>query len=120
VAKGQTVAVITPEGTLEIIADYAPSDAVGRIRVGQPARMRAHGFPWTQYGTLNARVTAVSGEAQDRLIEVRLQVLDAENSAIPVRHGITGTVEIELEEVSPATLVMRAAGGFSSPSQERD
>jgi len=109
---GQTVGVITPGGGLAIVADFEPSDAVGRIRVGQPARMRSEGFPWTQYGTLPARVSAISGEAQDGLVRVTLSISEPESTPIPLRHGITGSVEIELEEVSPATLVMRAAGGL--------
>lgn len=121
VDSGQTVAVITPEGGLTIVADFAPSDAVGRIRVGQPARMRSEGFPWTQYGTLDARVSAISGEAEDGLVRVTLAIADPESTPIPLRHGITGSVEIELEEVSPATLIMRAAGGLlqEPPEWER-
>lgn len=121
VQSGQTVAVIAPEGGLTIVADFEPSDAVGRIRVGQPARMRSAGFPWTQYGTLAARVAAISGEAEGGLVRVTLTITGAERTPIPLRHGITGSVEIELEEVSPATLVMRAAGGLlqGPPEWER-
>lgn len=115
---GQTVAVITPEGGLTIVADFQPLDAVGRIRVGQPARMRAEGFSWTQYGTLAARVSAVSGEAEDGLVRVTLTISEPASTPIPLRHGITGAVEIEIEEVSPATLVMRAAGGLLRDQQE--
>jgi multidrug resistance efflux pump len=118
VETGQTVAVITPEGGLTIVADFAPLDAVGRTRVGQRARMRADGFPWTQYGTLTAQVSAVSGEAEDGLIRVTLTISGPEHTPIPLRHGITGAVEIEIEEVSPATLVMRAAGGLLRDHQE--
>lgn len=115
---GQTVAVITPEGGLTIVADFQPLDAVGRIRVGQPARMRAEGFSWTQYGTLAARVSAISGEAEDGLVRVTLTISEPASTPIPLRHGITGAVEIEIEEVSPATLVMRAAGGLLRDPQE--
>lgn len=117
---GQTVAVITPEGGLTIVADFEPSDAVGRIRVGQPARMRSTGFSWTQYGTLPARVSAISGEAEDGLVRVTLSISEPEKTPIPLRHGITGAVEIELEEVSPATLVLRAAGGLLQDRPESD
>lgn len=112
VQKGQTIAVITPEGSLTIVADFTAADAVGHIRVGQPARLRADGFPWAQYGTVPARVTAISGEAHGDLVQVRLEVVDGDDSAVPIRHGVTGSVEIELQQVSPATLVLRAAGGM--------
>lgn len=112
VKKGQTIAAITPAGSLTIVADFASADAVGRVRVGQPARLRADGFPWTQYGMVPARVTAISGEANGGLVQVRLSVIDADTSAVPIRHGITGSVEIQLQNVSPATLALRAAGGL--------
>ena len=121
VESGETVAVITPAGALAIVADFAPSAAVGHIRPGQPARMRAEGFPWTRYGTLPATVTAVSGEANGGQVRVTLAIsAEPARTSIPLRHGITGAVEIELEEVSPATLVMRAAGGLLHDGQKRD
>lgn len=124
VTGGDTVAVIAPAGRLTIVADFASADAIGHIRVGQSARLRADGFPWTQYGTVRARVTAISGEASGGLVQVRLAVLDSAGSganpgadssdrpAVPVRHGITGSVEIELQHVSPAALILRAAGAM--------
>jgi multidrug resistance efflux pump len=120
VETGQTVAMVTPEGGLTIAADFAPVDAVGRVRPGQRALMRADGFPWTQYGTVAARVAAVSGEAEDGLVRVTLTIAAPEHTPIPLRHGITGSVEIEIEEVSPATLLMRAAGGLLRNHPEWD
>jgi membrane fusion protein (multidrug efflux system) len=110
VAVGQTVAVVTPETALELVADFAPANAIGRIRPGQRARMRVTGFPWTQYGMLGARVTAVSSEVADGRIRVKLALDDQTESTIPRRHGLIGDVEIELDEVSPAILIARAAG----------
>lgn len=110
VASGQTVAVVTPETAIELVADFAPAAAIGRIRPGQPARMRVAGFPWTQYGMLTAQVVAVSSEVTDGKIRVELALDDQASSAIPHRHGLVGDVEIELEEVSPAVLLARAAG----------
>ena len=72
--------------------------------------MRVAGFPWTQYGMLEATVTAVSSEVADNRIRVQLQLLPHAGSAIPCRHGLVGEVEIELEEVSPAILVARSTG----------
>jgi membrane fusion protein (multidrug efflux system) len=111
VAVGQTVAVVTPETALELVADFAPASAIGRVRPGQRARMRVTGFPWTQYGMLGARVTAVSSEVADGSIRVKLALDEDEpDGMIPRRHGLIGDVEIELDEVSPAILIARAAG----------
>jgi membrane fusion protein (multidrug efflux system) len=118
VAVGQTVAVVTPETALDLVADFAPAHAIGRVRPGQHARMRVTGFPWTQYGMLPATVTAVSSEVSEGRIRVALALDDAP-SAIPRSHGLIGEVEIELEEVSPATLVARAAGQLFDGSDSR-
>lgn len=119
VAVGQTVAVVTPETALELVADFAPANAVGRVVPGQRARMRVTGFPWTQYGVLTATVTAVSSEVSDGRIRVKLALDDHTGSAIPHHHGLIGEVEIELEQVSPAILLARAAGQLFERSEAR-
>jgi membrane fusion protein (multidrug efflux system) len=119
VAVGQTVAVVTPETALELVADFAPVNAIGRVRPGQRARMRVAGFPWTQYGMLGATVTAVSSEVSEGRIRVKLALDDHTAPAIPHRHGLIGEVEIELEEVSPAVLLARAAGQLFERSEPR-
>jgi membrane fusion protein (multidrug efflux system) len=119
VAVGQTVAVVTPETTLELIADFAPASAIGRIMPGQRARMRVTGFPWTQYGMLSATVTAVSSEVSEGRLRVRLALDEHSASTIPHRHGLIGDVEIELEQVSPAILLARAAGQLFERGESR-
>ncbi|MEZ4361788.1 MAG: HlyD family efflux transporter periplasmic adaptor subunit [Kofleriaceae bacterium] len=117
VAVGQTLAVVTPQTELDLIADFAPATAIGRVRPGQRARMRVTGFPWTQYGMLRAHVTAVSSEVDDGNIRVQLAIEPDPSSAIPLRHGLIGEVEIQLEEVSPATVLARAAGQLFERSE---
>jgi membrane fusion protein (multidrug efflux system) len=119
VAAGQTVAVVTPETELQLVADFAPANAVGRVQPGQHAHMRVAGFPWTQYGMLSATVTAVSSEVADGRIRVVLLLDDHAATAIPRRHGLIGEVEIELDEVSPAVLIARAAGQLFERSEPR-
>ncbi|MEM9490750.1 MAG: HlyD family efflux transporter periplasmic adaptor subunit, partial [Myxococcota bacterium] len=110
VAAGQTVAVVAPDGEFKIAADFVPAEAVGRIAAGQPAEMRATGFPWSQYGTVRATVTDISSEVEDGYIRVELALDAIASTAIPIGHGLTGTVEVQLDQISPATLVLRAAG----------
>jgi len=110
VEVGQRIASITPEGDLHVVADFAPSDVVGRLRAGQPARMRVAGFPWTEYGLLEAAVTAVASEPLDGRIRVELALARRQTAAIPIGHGLIGRVEVVLEEVSPAELVVRTTG----------
>lgn len=117
VQVGQTIAVVTPQTALELVADLPPAEAIGRVRIGQKARMRVTGFPWTQYGMLNATVTAVSSEVADNKIRVKLALADNAGSPIPLRHGLVGEVEIELEQVSPAVVLARAAGQLFERSE---
>jgi multidrug resistance efflux pump len=107
---GDKLGAVVPSGVLKIIAHFLPSKALGRIQPGQPARLRLEGFPWTQYGTVAARVTHVASELRDKLLRVELKADADAASPIPFQHGLPGTVEVEVERVSPATLVLRTAG----------
>ncbi len=107
-AEGTVVATVVPDGTLQVVAEYGPA-AIGRIAPGQPARVRLDGFPWTHYGTLRARVARVGSELREERIRVEL-TLDPGETAFRVTHGMTGSVEIEVERASPAELLIRAIG----------
>jgi membrane fusion protein (multidrug efflux system) len=72
--------------------------------------MRLDGFPWTQYGTIAATVTSVASEVRDGRVRVELTVHPNPASPIPFQHGLPGSVEVEVEHVSPATLLLRVAG----------
>jgi multidrug resistance efflux pump len=110
VQAGDRMGAIIPAGTIRVIADYLPSEALGRVQAGQTARLRLDGFPWTQYGTIQARVSKVASEARYGRIRVELDLEQPQNPRIPLEHGLPGTVEVEVERVSPAVLVLRAAG----------
>jgi membrane fusion protein (multidrug efflux system) len=113
VSDSARLQAIVPEGILKIVALFQPSEALGRVRPGQPARVRFDGFPWTQYGSTPARVSNVAAELRDGRIRVEL-TFDAGAlttiPGIPYQHGLTALVDVEIERVSPATLVLRSAG----------
>jgi multidrug resistance efflux pump len=110
IAEGQRLGIILPAGSMQVIAEFEPAAALGKIRAGQHATVRLDGFPWAQYGTLGARVSRVAGEIRDGKVRVEL-ALDADaRSKIPLQHGLPGTVEVEVERVSPAALLLRSAG----------
>lgn len=111
VRAGEKLGTIVPPGETRIVA-FVPVAAVGRVRPGQAARLRLDGFPWTQCGTVAATVTAVGNEANEGLIRVELGVERAASPRIPLQHGQTGSVEIAVEQASPAVLVLRAAGQY--------
>jgi len=114
VQPGQRLGTIVPASapTLKMVAQFRPSEALGRVHVGQPARVRLEGFPWMQYGSVAATVTQVAGEIRDGLVRVDLALAPERSSAIPLQHGLPGVVEIEIERVSPMVLALRAAGQF--------
>ena len=110
VKEGDLLASIVPEGTLRSVARFAPEAALGRIRPGQPARIRLHGFPWTQYGSIRATVARVASESTGGQVRVELDLHPDPRSPIPLQHGLPAEVEVEVDRVSPAVLVLRAAG----------
>ncbi|WP_437941046.1 HlyD family secretion protein [Sorangium sp. So ce341] len=105
---GDLVATVVPGEDVHAVALFAPSDAVGRIVPGQKARMRLDGFAWTQFGMLEGEVSHVASEPFDGAIRVELLVRPDSAASIPVQHGMPGTTEVEVERVSPWTLLLRA------------
>src|SRR5439155_16156958 len=110
VQSGDRICTIVPDGALKVVALFRPSVALGRIRNGQSARIRLEGFPWTQYGSVHATVTNVSGELRDGQVRVELALSKSSDSAIPFQHGLPAEVQVEIEQISPAVLVLRSAG----------
>jgi uncharacterized membrane protein (UPF0127 family)/multidrug resistance efflux pump len=110
VREGARLGAVVPPGTLKVMADFLPSAAIGRIQAGQPARLRLEGFPWTQYGAVSATVASVASEVRDGRVRVELAVRPEAAPLIPLQHGLPGTVEVEVDRVSPAILVLRTAG----------
>ncbi len=110
VAAGDHLATVIPASELQVVAGFPPSDALARVRAGQTAQLRLDGFPWTEFGSLPARVTRVAREARDGKLRVDCAVALEAGSTIPLQHGMPGTLIVEVERVSPAELVLRAAG----------
>ncbi len=110
ISEGQQLGVILPGGRLQVVAEFEPSAALGKVRAGQPAVVRLQGFPWAHYGTISAQVSRVADEIRDGKVRVELAVISAANARIPYQHGLPGSVEVEVERISPAALVLRSAG----------
>jgi membrane fusion protein (multidrug efflux system) len=114
VQAGQRLGVVVPAGRLIAVAQFAPSSAIGRIRPGQQARIRLDGFPWAQYGTVAASVLRVANEIRDGAVRVELAVAPAGNPRLALEHGLPGSVEVAVEQVSPLTLLLRTAGALQA------
>jgi len=110
VRAGDKLGAIIPNGVLRAIAEFAPSSALGRIQTGQSARLRLEGFPWTEFGQLEATVSLVASEPRQGIVRVELIVHPESAPLIRLQHGLPGQVEIAIERASPAELALRAAG----------
>lgn len=109
VQTAQVLAVIVPEGRPRAVGLF-PVASIGRIRVGQKARVRLDGFPWTEYGMLSATVSAVGNEASEGRVRVELALTGHEPAGIPIQHGLTGSAEVEVEQATPLGLILRIVG----------
>lgn len=61
VAAGQSLGAVSPEDALQVETYVSPRD-IGLVRVGQPARIQIDAYPYTQWGTLDGTVIAISGD----------------------------------------------------------
>ena len=112
VARGTRIAAVVPQGGIQVVAAFRPGDALGRIRAGQSARFRLDGFPWTEYGFVRSRVSSLASEALSGSARIESSLADDASFPVALQHGWPGTLEIEVERVSPAVLVLRASGAL--------
>lgn len=110
VREGDKLGAVIPDGKLRAVATFPPSESLGRIRAGQKASLRLDGFPWTEYGKIAAEVTNVAGEPRSGKVRVELLARPESAPLIPLQHGMPGSLEIEVERVTPAALVLRSLG----------
>jgi membrane fusion protein, adhesin transport system len=110
VREGDKLGSIVPAGALRIVADFAPASVLGRIHSGQVSRMRLDGFPWVQYGMIKAKVNRVATEIRDNLVRVEFAPESLTASSLLMQHGLPGSIEVDVERISPAVLTLRAAG----------
>ncbi len=118
VAAGARLAAVVPAGGVRVVAALQPHHALGRVRTGQTARLRLHGFPWAEYGFVGARVASLASEALAGTVRVEADIASAATFPVALQHGWPGTLEIEVERVAPATLLLRAAGALLAGAGE--
>jgi multidrug resistance efflux pump len=110
VREGDRLAAIIPDGLLRVVASFPPSEAIGRVRKNQKAWLRLDGFPAAEYGPIVARVISVGNEVRDGKVQVELALQP--NPRIPLQHGLPGELEVEVDRISPASYLLRKAGGY--------
>lgn len=87
-----------------------PPDALLRLKPGQPALLRLDDFAWDTYGLVPATVTGINPVLQDGRLQVHLQLKPDPDSPIPLQAGLTGRVEIKVDQKSPAALLLETSG----------
>jgi hypothetical protein len=97
----------------QIVASFPPS-ALGHIRPGQAAQLRLDSFPWPQYGAIPATIASIASAIDAGQVQVMLAIRQDAPADIPLQPGLTGTVEVETGQISPAELILRAAGQLLS------
>jgi membrane fusion protein (multidrug efflux system) len=110
VAEGQRLVSVVPPGDLMAVGEFIPGSAMGRVRPGQQATMRLDGFPWAQYGSIDATVSRVATEIRDGAVRVELTPASVGNPTDIMQHGVPGVIEVAVERAAPGSLVLRAAG----------
>lgn len=115
--EGDVIAAIVPVGELNVVAEF-PRASIGRLRAGQPGRLRLEAYPWTEYGTVPVVVQRLGTEAHEGRVRVELAVSPVAGSPIGLQHGLPGSVLVEVEQVAPAILLLRAAGQLVGTRRE--
>jgi hemolysin D len=91
---------IVPEDAALEIECYLPNQDIGFVKEGQDAVVKIESFPFTRYGTINARVTRV---ARDAIPQPEAEQTEA-NSAKSTKSTNSGTAQRTQNLVFPVTL----------------
>lgn len=111
VVAGKRLGVVVSPASLYVVGEFSPAEALGRVVVGQTARLRLDGFPWSQFGEVELEVSRVAGEVQLGHLRVEFRLRGEPPAGIDLQHGLAGLCYVDVEEASPAELLLRAAGG---------
>jgi multidrug resistance efflux pump len=123
VQAGRKLCVVIPMGKLRLVARFPARTAAGRLAQGQRAEVRFDAFPYLEYGVARARVLRVAREAADGQLRVELALDGDVPARVRLVHGLTASVHVTVEQVSPAILALRAAGksfdGAEEPASDK-
>jgi membrane fusion protein (multidrug efflux system) len=92
------------------VAATFPSDSSVGITRGQTVDFHPAGNIGALNGPIPGIVSRVSEDPSGELTLVEIALRLEHSLPAPLQEGLKGRVDIELERVSPATLIMRSAG----------
>lgn len=102
VTTGEQIMQIVPEGAGIEIEAYLPNGDIGFVKPDQPAVVKVESFPFTTYGTLNARVVRVGTDA----IPMNEASQREENPTLAGRNTAFGGAQRLQNLVFPITLAL--------------
>ncbi len=109
---GDKLVTIVPTGKVMIVAHFSKGATVGKIFPGQKAEMRLDAYPWMQFGIVRAQVANVGSESHNGKVRVDLTILHQNTPKFSVRHGLTGSVEVEVNRIKPIDIILRKVGAW--------
>jgi membrane fusion protein (multidrug efflux system) len=80
--------------------------------------MRLDGFPWAQYGSIDAKVNRVGSEIRDGQVRVEFAVVSTATPNKLMQHGLPGSIEVKVDHAAPAIMILRAAGQMLSAAPQ--
>ena len=101
---------VVEEGPLGGVAHFPVADALGRVLPGQRGALRLQGFAWTRFGAIDVRITRVALEGRDGWMRAEFEIERPDDLAFPLRHGLIGQVEAEVERITPLELLLSVVG----------
>jgi hemolysin D len=98
--SGEEIMRVVPQDAVLEIECYLPNQDIGFVKEGQDAVVKIESFPFTRYGTINARVTRV---ARDAIPQPEAEQTET-NAAKTTRSTNSGTAQRTQNLVFPVTL----------------
>ena len=98
-----------------VVATF-PAGTVDRVWRGQAARFHPESAAWEGVAPIPAMVAHVNPDPTSDRTYVEIVLRVDQTLPAPLEQDMKGRVDIELERVSPATLVMRSSGLANSGS----
>ncbi|MEO8627699.1 MAG: hypothetical protein ABI612_06300 [Betaproteobacteria bacterium] len=102
------------------VVDFPAAIALTHVRVGQTAFMHLDGLPRALYAGIRAEVSSVSTQVVEGKVRVELATQPDDDAYITLRPNLTATIEVEVERVSPAILVLRTTRRWLHMSSESE